>query len=53
MTWFFVALAAAVYGLIMKYVLNNVFVSKHNNVNASPAKSAEKETRDLIPAYDR
>ncbi|WP_409251123.1 hypothetical protein V1502_13275 [Bacillus sp. SCS-153A] len=53
MTWFFVILIAVVYGFIMKYVLNNVFVSNCKGASKVNKITEAKEARDLLPAYDR
>ncbi|MGM0845450.1 MAG: hypothetical protein ACQEUT_10760 [Bacillota bacterium] len=53
MILFLVILTAAAYGLIMKYVLNNVFVSNRYSQPAAPKGLAEENSRELIPAYNR
>ncbi|WP_456274294.1 hypothetical protein [Bacillus sp. AK031] len=55
MTWFLIILTAAVYGVLMKVVLNNVFVSNRKTLmnHSADTLSGEKDARDLIPAYDR
>ncbi|WP_168413057.1 hypothetical protein [Bacillus salacetis] len=49
-----VVLTAVVYGLLMKYVLTNTFVSKSKTaVTASEGKTAGEQSSDLIPVYER
>ncbi|MGF2616801.1 hypothetical protein ACQUWN_14465 [Rossellomorea aquimaris] len=54
MVLFLVILTAAVYGLVMKYVLNNVFVTKGASAVTVPdVPEDEGKLRELIPAYNR
>jgi hypothetical protein len=55
MTWLLIIFTAVVYGLLMKYVLKNVFVPNRKNFmnKSDDTISGDKDRRDLIPAYDR
>jgi hypothetical protein len=54
MILFLVILTAVVYGVLMKYILKNVFVSKSKAVYTAGAKASEEtDSRDLVPAYHR
>ncbi|WP_421379102.1 hypothetical protein ACOJQI_14590 [Bacillus salacetis] len=54
MILFLVLLTAVVYGILTKYVLKNVFVTKSKTVlTARAIASEDSDSRDLVPAYDR
>jgi hypothetical protein len=49
-----VILTAAAYSLVMKYVLNNVFVTRSGSAAASKGGlGEEKKPTELVPAYNR
>ncbi|MGD6966748.1 hypothetical protein [Rossellomorea vietnamensis] len=54
MVLFLVIFTAAAYGMVMKYVLNNVFVSQSTSAAASKGGLVEeKKPTELVPAYNR
>lgn len=54
MVLFLVIITAAAYSLVMKYVLNNVFVTQSTSAAASKGRlGEEKKPTELVPAYNR
>jgi hypothetical protein len=53
MTVLLVILTAVVYGLLMKYVLSNIFVTRRKTVMAAEGKMAAEKSSELVPVYER